>query len=175
MHMHACLSFPYTFCLKFALCTLPSLRFRRDNMSWTGPEDDWPQQELQLYLLGPPVRSSDDLETFMEIFLKAFLVADAIVVETEAAPPVQYHVLFDPDEDCTRIQSGHGKFGLDIYAVTVRWRGEAPSRTNFSVVGKDAAYFGADGVPESERPWSPEKAVVTTRREGGRKAMGISL
>ena len=110
------------------------------------------RQELQLYVLGPPVSCADDLDAFLGFFLHNFLVSDPVACQTVVEPAVQYHVMFDPDEDGLGTQYGHGMFGLDIYAAKLQWNGAPPSLETFTVVGKDGAFFNDSGELRSGMP-----------------------
>ena len=112
-------------------------------------------QTVKLYVLGPPVTSSSTLGDLVQEVLAGFSDNDLRAFQLlESQGPLTYHVKMAKNAFSRTPKEGQGMWGLHLWLLQCSWWGYPLNDESFSVVVKDADFFG---MQPNERP--PDAAL----------------
>ena len=116
-------------------------------------------QTVKLYVLGPPVTSISTLGVFVQDVLQGFSDTDLRSFQVkEFQGPLTYHVNFAKTSFSRTPKKGQGMWGLHLWTLQCSWWGHPLANESFSVVVKDADFFG---MKPRERPHDAELKFAT--------------
>jgi len=116
-------------------------------------------QTVKLYVIGPPVTSISTLGVFVQDVLQGFSDSELRSFQLKQfQKPLTYHVNFAKTPFSRTPKKGQGMWGLHLWTLQCSWWGHPLANESFSVVVKDADFFG---MKPRERPHDAELKFAT--------------